>query len=402
VSATEARPVAAASAQVPSPEQDRGHVVMLLSNDAVSDPRVEKEAVALSGDGWRVTIVAWDRSQTAPAAEEREGYSVRRIGPPAVHGGGARNVSAYREFWRRAAELAIETVPDVVHCHDLDTVPAGVAAVEQLRPRKVRLVEDFHELYRESKMVPQRGLLGVAARAAVRVIENNDIPKADLVLVANPGTSAYYDRFGVSDRLVVVENAPDLERYHVGDARRPGDPFTVCFIGQKRYTAGLYSLMEAIQPHEDMRAVIAGGGVAEAEVAERAKRYERVEAVGRVSYADIPALYEGCSAVFAVYDTDLGNVRTLFPVKVMEAMAVGVPVIVASGTWIAEYVQEHRLGYAVDGSDAASVAAALVALRDDPDAAREMGLRGRRIVEEHLNWRSAADRLLRAYRRLFD
>ena len=41
-------------------------VVMLLTNDFVSDPRVEKEAVALIGAGWDVTVLAWDRAGTAP------------------------------------------------------------------------------------------------------------------------------------------------------------------------------------------------------------------------------------------------------------------------------------------------------------------------------------------------
>jgi glycosyltransferase involved in cell wall biosynthesis len=279
-------------------------------------------------------------------------------------------------------------------------VTAGALALRIMRPRRARLVEDFHELYRESKMVPQRGVVGAAARAAVRFIENRDIPKADLVVVANPGTADYYARFGVSERLVVVENAPDLDRFTLAPQRAEGDPFRICFIGQKRYTAGLFALMEAIQPYPDMRALLAGGGVAEAEVAERAARYERIEVTGRVAYSEIPPLYRGCSAVFAVYDTDLGNVRTLFPVKVMEAMAVGVPVLVAEGTWIADYVTQHGLGYAVDGTDPASIEAALVALRDDSEAAREMGLRGRAIVEDELNWRAASERLVLAYRKL--
>ena len=44
-----------------------------------------------------------------------------------------------------------------------------------------------------------------------------------------------------------------------------------------------------------------------------------------------------------------------------------------------------------------SVAAAIARLRDEPGLSREMGARGRGLVEAGLNWDSAAGRLVRAY-----
>ncbi len=377
------------------------HVVMLLSNDAVSDPRVEKEAQALAQDDWRVTVLAWDRSGQAPAREDRSGYTIERHGPPSMHGGGVRNIPAYRRFWAAVAARAVELKPDVIHCHDLDTAPAGQSAHRSCRKAglSTKLVLDFHELYRESKMVPQKGAVGIAARAAVRVVEKRAIPAADVILVANPGTLGYYDRFRPR-RVVTIENAPDLERFSPSAPREAGTPLKACFIGQKRYTQGLYTLMEAVQRHDDITALLAGGGVAEAEIAEAAKRYERVETMGRIAYADIPALYRDCDVVYAVYDQGLGNVQTLFPVKAMEGMACAVPVIVSTGTWIAEYVEAHGLGFAVDAGDVDSVEAALVALRDNPALAAEMGQRGRAIIESELNWQAVAERLRATYREL--
>lgn len=375
---------------------------MLLANDFASDPRVEKEAVALIAHGWEVTVIAWDRPGSLPAAEERQGIQVRRLGPRAPYGGGIRSAPRFRAFWQGAAAAAVELRPDVVHCHDLDTAEAGLAVLKAMRTRPPRLVLDFHELYRESKMVPQKGLLGVLARAAVRVVERRSITAADAVLLANPGARSAYDRFGLADTFVTVENAPDLDRFHPSArTRSAGDPFRVCFIGQKRYTQGLYTLMEAVTRQPDMSALLAGGGVAAADVEVAARqRYQRVETVGRLDYADIPARYEGCDAVYAVYDSRLGNVRTLFPVKVMEGMACALPVLVAEGTWIADYVVEHGIGFAVPDDDVGAVETALRRLADHPDLAAEMGRRGREIVESELNWAAAAERLVGAYERI--
>lgn len=373
---------------------------MILSNAFVSDPRVEKEAVALVGAGWDVTVLAWDREGDAPSSELRRGIRIERFGPRARHGGGLANGPLYRAFWAEATERALALEPDVVHCHDLDTAPAGLGVLRGSSGPRLRLVLDFHELYRESNMVPQRGLAGLAARGAVRWVERRAIPAADAVLVANPGTMGYYERFSPRGEILAIENAPELTRFRPRGGPAPERPFTVGFMGQKRYIEGLRLLMDVVQAQPDVAAFLAGGGTAAAEVAELASRRERVDVSGAFTYEELPALYERCDCVYAVYDAGLGNVRTLFPVKVMEAMACELPVIVAAGTWVGEYVVEHGIGLAVEPGDAGSLAEAVAALKDDPGARADMGRRGRAIVEAGLNWEAVASRLVAAYDRL--
>lgn len=368
-------------------------VVMLLSNDGASDPRVEKEAVALVRSGREVVVVAWDRAGTQPQREERDGYRIERIGPRAAHGGGARNLPRYREFWRDAARRAAELSPDVIHCHDLDTAPAGLSALKRLGGGP-KLVLDFHELYRFSRMVPQHGIVGIAARSAVRLVERRAIPRADVVLTVSPGQVQYYRDAGARE-VVLVENAPDLDRYRV--VRRDEPDFVTCFIGQKRYLPGLVSLIEAVQLDERLHALIVGGGPAEDAVAEAARGKQRVEVHGRVGYSEIAALYDRCDAVYACYDNALENWRTAFPVKVMEGMACGLPVVVAKGSWVAEYVEEHHIGVCADGADASDVAGALLSLSEGRPEARAMGERGRALAEAGLNWAAAAARLVAVY-----
>ena len=374
-----------------------GKVVMFVTNDASSDPRVEKEAAALAGAGFGVTVLAWDRRGAAERVEQRGGVTYERLGPRAPYGGGPRSVALFRAYWRGAAERATDLGPDVLHCHDLDTAPAGLA-VQRRATSRPGLVLDMHELYRDSNMVPQRGLMGRAARAAVRVVERRAFRAADHILVANPGTVDYYRLLGVGGKVVLVENAPELERFDLV-VRDPAASFTVGYFGQKRYPEGLRLLMEAIQPHAEMRAVLRGGGVAAGEVAALASGMQRVEASGVFKYAELPALYAECDVVYAVYDVALGNVRTLFPVKVMEAMASGLPVVVADGTWVGEYVVEHGIGVSIPAGDQEALEAALVRLASDPMARQEMGARGRAIIESGLNWDASSARLLEVYAR---
>lgn len=374
-------------------------VCMLLSNDAVSDPRVEKEATALASAGYRVVVIAWNRSGKAAASEVRPGFEIVRVGPPARHGGGLANIGRYRAFWDDAARAASDMGADVIHCHDADTIVAGRAALRRLKRsgRKPSFVVDFHELYRDSKMVPQRGAVGVFARLAASRVERAGVSDANLVLVANPGTADYYQALGAAD-VLVIENAPELTAIDAVEAK-PHDGFNVCFIGQKRYFESLRVLMDAVTGLDGVSALIAGGGVDERRVAEYAIGRDNIATEGRLLYSEIPSRYAQCDAVYAVNDPGVGNMRVNFPVKAIEGMAFGRPIIVATGTWIGEYVEKQGIGLAVD-VDVRSVREAIVRLRDDHEMADSMGRRGRQLVEQGLNWEAISSKLVSGYERL--
>jgi len=370
---------------------------MVVTNDAVSDPRVEKEGAALARAGFEVIVIAWDRSGEAQVTEERLGFRIERLGPRASYGGGLRSLARFGGFWAAASARVRELAPRIVHCHDLDTAVVGLRVL-RARP-DAKLVVDHHELYRETRMVPQRGATGVLARGLVDALDRRSARAAHLVIVSVPSFEARYEQWAPG-RVLVVENAPDADLFRPRTTPRPDRPFTVGYIGQKRYAASLTMLMEIVQRHGDLAALLAGGGTAAEEVDRIAASMRRVAVAGRFVYSDLPAYYELCDAVFGVYDADVGNIRAAFPVKVMEGMACGLPVVVNNGTWIGDYVTRHGIGIAVDGSDAAAIESALVKLKDDRKLAAAMGARGRALVESGLSWRVVSERLVDAYRDL--
>lgn len=374
-------------------------VAMIVSNAVDPDPRVEKEAAALAAAGHEVTIVAWDRAGRATEREDRSGFTIRRIGPRARYGGGLRSVLRFKGFWRSAAASVVSLSPDVVHAHDTDTIVPGLRAVRALRGRggSPQLVVDFHELYRVSRMIPQRGVTGVLARSAVDALERRAIASAALVIVANEGVLPHYRSMGAGDRLLFVPNVPDADLFRPMACDTDDRPFTVTFIGQKRYPRTLQALADAIQPHPDMMANLIGGGPDTAAVDMIARERERVVSSGPVPYEAIPAFYACTDVVHAAYDAVIGNARVCTPGKVFEAMACAKPVLVSAGTWIGGWVQERGVGLAVQGDDPASVSEALVWLRDHPEERRAFGERGRELVESGLNWQATAALLCARY-----
>ncbi|HRC07371.1 MAG TPA: glycosyltransferase family 4 protein [Miltoncostaeales bacterium] len=78
---------------------------------------------------------------------------------------------------------------------------------------------------------------------------------------------------------------------------------------------------------------------------------------------------------------------------ILQAMAVGRPVVVSSSPGMDEYVLDGVTGYLVPPGDPGAMADALQSLLDDRDRAREMGEAGARHVREHFTSAQAAVQL---------
>lgn len=93
----------------------------------------------------------------------------------------------------------------------------------------------------------------------------------------------------------------------------------------------------------------------------------------------------------------LPSVDEPYPMAVLEAMSVGLPVIVTESCGLAAIVRKYRCGIVVPPG-AQYVEEALAQLLGDRDAATAMGARGRAAVAEDLGMAHVADRLEHSYR----
>jgi glycosyltransferase involved in cell wall biosynthesis len=153
-----------------------------------------------------------------------------------------------------------------------------------------------------------------------------------------------------------------------------------------------------------------GGGALAVEALRRVRRSQRkarllIAAPGRAG-----ALPQGSAAIGPLGRGELEDVLALStalvaPVRgattsgaVLEAMACGVPCVVARGGALTEVVEDGVTGLHVAPGDAGALAAALAALLADPARARAMGAAARRAVEAWWRWPLVAERVERALR----
>jgi glycosyltransferase involved in cell wall biosynthesis len=82
---------------------------------------------------------------------------------------------------------------------------------------------------------------------------------------------------------------------------------------------------------------------------------------------------------------------------VIEAMALGLPVIGTDIGGTTEQVADSETGFLVPPADPAALATAIAKLADEPERRRHMGARGRRRVAEHFNIDAMTKRIVAVY-----
>jgi glycosyltransferase involved in cell wall biosynthesis len=230
------------------------------------------------------------------------------------------------------------------------------------------------------------------------------IRRADTVRAVSRDIAREAEAAGVdSARIVVVPSRCDTRFFDpdrwrsAGEAMRaslPGDPASavVGFLGALNASKGLDVLVNActtLARERPMRLAVAGAGPLREKIeAAAAAGVPPVVLLGHLSPTDVPAFLAAID-VLAVPSYDEG-----LPRAVLEAMAMGVPVVASEVGGIPEAVQDGITGLLVTPGDAEALARALIRVLDDRDFAIRLGAAGRqRVLDEfnaHSGWRRLA------------
>ncbi len=362
-------------------------VLMLLTNEFRPDPRVAREAQALSQDGYHVTVLAWDRGGEAPCKSEFHDIEIERVRSGRV-GSVQSMVLNYPLFFFRALLKGLRKKPDVVHSHDFDTLFLGIM-LSWLKD--VPLVYDAHEHY--AKMV-STDLPQVITNAIDR-LEFYLVKKADLVIVAHESIQSYLQPH-LKKKVVVVANYVDLPE-KVPEKQKNSEQAIILFYGgalePMRY---IEESIEVVRKMDGCVLRIAGAGRLEEKV--RRASDGKIIYLGFLPHHLLMKETAACDAVLSLFDIRNENYRVGTPTKLPEAMSVATPIITSAGTNAAEIVTREKCGIVIEWSEG-EFREAVERLRDEKFRL-ELGRAGRRAAEREYNWAIMKKRLLDSYRSL--
>ncbi len=170
-------------------------------------------------------------------------------------------------------------------------------------------------------------------------------------------------------------------------------------VSTLNYYEGLDTTIAALDSADDEGIVllIVGDGPARPSLERQADSLgRRVIFTGRVPHALVRS-YLAAFDVFIVPRRSTPVTVLVPPIKPLEAMAVGKPVLASDLPPLVEIVQPGIFGEIVPAGDPVAWAEAMMALRYAPEHVRDLGTRAARYVARERTWARAADRYADVY-----
>jgi glycogen synthase len=292
---------------------------------------------------------------------------------------------------------------DLVHCHTWYASMAGfmaqmlydvplVITVHSLEPLRPWKEEQLGRSYRLSAWIER-----VALEAADRVVAVSAQSKGEILTHFNLPP----------ERVVVIHNGIDLKTWNHSQAVSTRQCYGIegdyiLFVGRVSRQKGMVHLLEAMKYVDSRVQLVCCTSAADTpeldgEIAAKVKETPRCLWINtRLPDEQYIELYSNC-AVFAC-----PSVYEPFGIINLEAMACARPVVASAVGGIPEVVVPGRTGLLVPPADPGALAAALNHVLGDRAMARQMGLAGRRRVEEHFSWTSIAARTRHMYEKVLE
>lgn len=293
-------------------------------------PRVVRMMNAAKGQGYDTVFLAARREAGLSDEEEYSGHNVKRIGPffPLLNGKSGflylRSILNYnRMFLRELFELR----PDLVHCSDIETMPAGL--VYKWRSG-ARLLYNIHD------NLAQRYNIPAWAQFALNAIEGVAACLADVVLVPEAFRRAALPAWSRS-KVSVVRNTPSDPGVQPPPAELA--PIRLFFGGWLDEGRGLRQLLELVRDHADFHLTLAGEGAPE--LVAQIQEAPRTTYLGFLEHGEIMRETARAHVIAALYDPVRPINRYAASNKLAEALACGRPVLANTEMLIVETLSAY-------------------------------------------------------------
>jgi glycosyltransferase involved in cell wall biosynthesis len=297
--------------------------------------------------------------------------------------------------------------PDILHCHlpfsiILGSIAAKLAGVKKviahehntydLGPRRIRLLRKLVQplittviCYAESVEQEMSSSFKLAdtqtdfaSRKSFTIYNPIDLEKVDTCR-SSIDVAAKRRSLGLSEHAIIVTSTGRL-------------------VPWKGHAYLINAFKTIAEKHLDAHLVIIGWGQQEQELRDLVIRLglsEHVHLLGaRTDVYEILAASDIFSYVAALDDS---IVTESVSVGALEAMAFGLPVLVANYAAAHKFIADGVNGYLVTAKDVVAIARTLDDLVLNPETRKSVGLRARLFIEEHMSLSS----VLEIYRRLY-
>ncbi len=371
-------------------------VAMLLSNAYEPDVRVYREANSLARNGYAVTIFCWDREKKYPRRENADGIFIERCHTRGAYGKGTGSLLPFFFYYCFLTSRLLSERFDYVHCHDFDTLPAGLVLG---RIRRSRVVYDAHEV--EYFLTLPEGLRSLAKKMEAVLSE-----KTDSILVVNKIQVRQFAKRNFTYPAVrEIRNCPEKGITGVTKKKKNGK-VVLGYIGYIQPGTGVDRTVELFdrlcRRHKNLLLLLVGKVHPNfrrfEDLVAQSENREKIRMTGPVPYTELKIFYEQVDIAVILYDTS-SLFRYNTPVKFYESMAYGIPQVITDIGDAGDLLRFSMSGFIVGYEDTEGIVERLEELIENPGLRHRMGENGRHFYTSECSWEIMEKRLLEAYQR---
>ena len=369
------------------------NVLMILSKPFTNDPRVYNEAKSLVKAGHKVTVLARDRKKENLIREEKDGISIRRIFNTKFMSMLPYNFFDLYFWWnegfKRALELYREFKFDIVHCHDLSTLPIGIKLKRKL---EIPLIYDAHEIW--GYMVST----GISWWRYYIWKEKHIIRNVDRIITVNEPLKNYFEK--ITDKpITIIMNCKPLQVMEYEPSKN--NKFTLLYLGGFTKSRFLLEIVDVVKELPDIHCIIGGMGdpVYANALKDKCSNARNVDFIGRIPMSQVLPMTKKSDVVVCLFDPYNKNNQIALPNKVFEAMVCGRPIICTRDIYSGNFVKNEKCGLVSEYSKE-GLRDAIIQLRDNPKFCEELGRNALNAAIREYNWKKQKGELVKIYEKL--
>jgi glycosyltransferase involved in cell wall biosynthesis len=361
-------------------------IIMISTHGLDIDPRIYNESMTLIADGHQIEVLSWDRQNSANGVENAEinGIKIKRFFINSKYGTGFKQILAFIKFIYRAKKYLKDKNFDVIHGHDIDGAFIGT-----FLKRDKLLVWDMRELFDGFNNGRVKELFyRIFAWWCFFYIDG-------LITVIDYQLERYKKQIRKNTICETILNTTE-KRIFQGFNRDGSKILRISYIGSVRQFNELKLLMDSGVDIDDLKIQIHGAGPVLEDVQNIADNYDNVLITGQFNYKDTKYLYEETDLLYVVYDNIHDNQKYGIPIKGYEAIYTLTPVIARHGTYFADFVKKHDIGFVIKGDDLNELKKIIQKVKTDRTLLKKKADNIKKIQNLYL-WENQAEKLKMFY-----
>lgn len=322
-------------------------------------------------------------------------------------------IKKYKSRYKRWSTLsalykkASEIHPDIIHCHEPDSLLVSYLLKKKLA--NIKVIYDCHEFHPYSFPENYPYLIRNLAKKIIEKFENFLSSRVDSIITVNQRLANKFRKYNES--VIELPNYPPLDTVAENRERRElfsSPEIRLVYAGGLSKDRGIFRMLKVIREikkNYPIKLMLIGKFDS---IAQKKRFFSDVDKYQLNNNINYIGYLSHKQTILNLMKADIGlflasgkdRYKWSEPIKYFEYSAVGLPVIMSDFPATRALVEKNKNGILVPGDSVEDAAKSVTFLIENKKEAKRMGENGRKAFREKYNWELIEPRLFNLYNKL--